>query len=109
MSHKPILSPFKSFLAAALVTLAFALQLAVPPALRWGDAVIFLERAFMITGVLWLAASGGVSLLAATLAYTIGLAILAGVPSGLLAVVAGFLVHAGRVLHSTPVARVIGR
>lgn len=96
-------------ISAALVTVALALHLVFPPALRWGDAVIFLERAFMITGVLWLAAGGGVSLLAATLASAIGLATLAGVPSGLLAVVAGFLVHAGRVLHSTPVARVIGR
>lgn len=95
-------------ITAALVTLAFALQLVFPAALRWSDAVIFLERAFMIVGVLWLASSGGVSLLAATAASAVGLAALAGVPSGLLAVVAGFLVHAGRVLHSSPVARVIG-
>jgi len=96
-------------ITAALVALAFALQLAFPPALRWGDAVVFLERAFMIVGVLWLAAGGGVSLLAATAACAIALATLAGIPGGLLAVVAGFLVHAGRVLHSTPVARIIGR
>jgi VanZ family protein len=96
-------------ISAALVTLAFALHLVFPPALRWGDAVIFLERAFMIVGVLWLASSGGVSLLAATAASAVGLATLAGVPSALLAVVAGFLVHAGRVLHSTPVARISGR
>lgn len=96
-------------ITAVIVALAFALHLLFPPALRWGDAVIFLERAYMITGVLWLAAGGGVSLLASTAASAVGLAILAGVPSGLLAVVGGFLVHAGRVLHSTPVARIVGR
>lgn len=93
----------------AIVAFAFALELAFPPAQPWSEAVIFLERAFMIVGALWLAAVAGASLLAATLVFAIGVALLAGPTAGLLAVVAGFLVHAGRVLHYSPVPRIVGR
>ncbi len=93
----------------AIVTLALALALAFPPSQPWTDAVRFLERAFMIVGALWLAAVAGISLLATTVAYAIGIALLAGPTAGLLAIVAGFLVHAGRVLHYSPVPRVVDR
>lgn len=93
----------------AIVAFAFALELALPPAQPWPAAVIFLERAFMIVGALWLAAVAGVSLLATTMVFAIGVALLAGPTAGLLAIVAGFLVHAGRVLHYSPVPRVVGR
>jgi len=96
-------------LTLSILTLAFALELALPPAQPWPEAVIFLERAFMIVGALWLAAVAGISLLAATLAFAMGIALLAGPTAGLLAVVAGFLVHAGRVLHYSPVPRVPDR
>ena len=96
-------------LTLAIVAFALALELASPPAQPWSEAVIFLERAFMIVGALWLAAVAGVSLLAATLAFATGIALLAGPPAGLLAVVAGFLVHAGRVLYYSPVPRVFDR
>lgn len=93
----------------AIVTLALALALAFPPPQPWTDAVRFLERAFMIVGALWLAGVAGISLLATTVAYATGVALLAGPTAGLLAIVAGFLVHAGRVLHYSPVPRVVDR
>ncbi len=93
----------------AIVVLAFALELAFPPQQPWSEAVTFLARAFMIVGALWLAAAAGVSLLAATLVLATGVALLAGPTAGFLAIVAGLLVHAGRVLHHSPVARVHGR
>lgn len=96
-------------ITVAIVALAFALELARPPLQPWSAAVIFLERAFMIVGALWLAATAGVSLLTTTLVFAIGVALLAGPTAGLLAIVAGFLVHAGRVLHYSPVPRVVGR
>lgn len=93
----------------AIVVLAFALELAFPPQQPWSEAVTFLARAFMIVGALWLAAAAGVSLLAATLVLATGVTLLAGPTAGFLAIVAGLLVHAGRVLHHSPVARVHGR
>ncbi|MCW5571446.1 MAG: VanZ family protein [Steroidobacteraceae bacterium] len=96
-------------ITAAVATLAFAVQLAFPPALAWSSAVVFLERAFMIVGALWLIAGGGASLLFATCAFAIGIGLLAGATTGLLVIVAGILVHAGRVLHSSPVPRVVER
>lgn len=96
-------------LALALATLAFALQLAFPPPQPWTDAVTFLGRAFFIVGMLWLAVVGGLSLLATTLACAVGVALLAGPITGLFAIVAGFLVHAGRVLHHSHVPRIVGR
>ena len=93
----------------AIVVLAFALELAFPPAQPWSEAVTFLTRAFMIVGALWLATGAGASLLVSTLVLATGVALLAGPTAGLLAVVAGFLVHAGRVLHHSPVPRVVDR
>jgi glycopeptide antibiotics resistance protein len=93
----------------AVVVLAFALELAFPPQQPWSEAVTFLTRAFMIVGALWLAAAAGVSLLASTLVLATGVALLAGPTAGFLAIVAGFLVHAGRVLHHSPVPRIPGR
>ncbi|MGE0583016.1 MAG: VanZ family protein [Steroidobacteraceae bacterium] len=93
----------------AIVAFAFALELAFPPLQPWSEAVVFLARAFMIVGALWLATAAGVSLLASTLVLATGVALLAGPTAGLLAVVAGFLVHAGRVLQYSPVPRVLDR
>lgn len=95
-------------ITAVIVTLAFALELLLPPALAWSGAVVFLARAFMIVGMLWLAANAGASLLVATIALMVGVGLLAGATTGLLVIVAGILVHAGRVLHSSPAPRIVG-
>lgn len=93
-------------LTLGIVAAACALELAFPPLQAWSEAVLFLGRAFMIVGALWLAVTAGISLLLATFAFALGVALLAGPTAGLLAVVAGFLVHAGRVWHYSPVPRV---
>lgn len=83
----------------AFAAAAFAYALSEPPASYWSDVVIYLERVFMILGILWLAAQAGWSLTIATAALAVTAGLLGGLPLAALAMVAGFGVHAGRVFH----------
>lgn len=96
-------------IALAIVVTSLAIEFLLRPEGAWSEAVIFLSRAYLIVGALWLAAGAGFSLLGATVLVGAGVALLAGPTAGLLAVVAGFLVHAGRVLHHAPAAEVTRR
>lgn len=83
----------------AFAAAAFAYALVERPAPYWNDAVIYLERAFMVLGILWLTAQAGWSLRIATVGLAIIAGVLGGLPLSALAIVAAFGVHAGRVFH----------
>lgn len=91
-------------ITAIAVAVVFAIELLYPTSSYWREAIIFLERAFMILGILWLCAHAGWSLIAATAVVALLVAVMKGMTLVPLVVLGAFLVHAGRVFHETMVS-----
>lgn len=92
-----------------LVALQLVLDLLLPGEGLWSEAIVQLERAFLLVGALWLASGSGAPLLLVTAAFSLALGLIEGPTAGALAIVAGFMVHAGRVLHYSPAPRIARR
>ncbi len=87
--------------AAVLATVVLAADLALDVSAVPSGAVLFLQRAFIVLGVLWLAGGAAVPMAFATVGLVALVAALDSLQGAALALVGAMIVHAGRVWLDT--------
>jgi len=90
----------RAFRFTAITVAGVAIMAMLPSIpLAHADLLAQIASAYLTIGILWLTANAGWSLLIATLASAVIIAVLESPAAAPLAIVAGLLVHAGRLLH----------